>query len=746
MATTDAKLCRDMLDLSPDAVVTVDKENTVVFWNLTAEELFGFSRESVLGKPLKAWMSEESLEQDRRMRERAGARGEKVHFIADRLHQNGHVVRARVVLACLTESRHGIEGYCYFVNTESRPPPLPETPSERRLRRAHRLAKLGFWELDGETSEVFWSPELYKMFGLDPEHDRPLNLEEQARILTPESWQTIQAAIDKSLRTGEPYEHELKYRSRSGELRWILARGEARKDEKDNIVGLRGTALDVTQLKATQRELEQSRERLSLAAAAAKFGVWDIDLSTGLLVWDEMMHLHYGTDPATFGGRFEDWRERVHPEDVAAAEGAFRTALEGEDVFDTVFRVCRPNGEIAYLGGKAIVHFRDGKAVRVVGVNWDMTEQYEAELTLKASENLLRDFVRHAPAAIAMLDKNLCYLQTSDRWLVDYGIEGEELAGKSHYEVFPDQPARWREVHQRALNGSVETCKEDPFPRADGRCEWLQWEVRPWYDAYGEVGGVIFFTQVITERKEMELRLETQRNELQRSNTDLAQFAYAASHDLQEPLRAVSGCAQILSENYRGQFDDMGDELLQHIVDGAARMKTLINDLLTYSRVNNGDPFSNVDSAQVLEEVLILLRDAIAESKATILHDDLPLVTGNRSQIRQLFQNLIGNAIKYRSDEPPVIEIRVAEHDQRYWRFSLTDNGIGIDPKYLSRIFGIFQRLHTRLEYPGTGIGLALCKKIVTRHGGKLWVDSALGRGATFKFTMLRGEREIDSP
>ena len=146
----------------------------------------------------------------------------------------------------------------------------------------------------------------------------------------------------------------------------------------------------------------------------------------------------------------------------------------------------------------------------------------------------------------------------------------------------------------------------------------------------------------------------------------------------------------------------------------------------------------------MLEEVLLLLRDAIAESNATILHDELPTVTGNRSQIRQLFQNLIGNAIKYRTDKPPAIQIRVVEESHRYWRFSFTDNGIGIDPKHLSRIFGIFQRLHTRTEYPGTGIGLALCKKIVTHHGGKLWADSALGQGATFSFTIPKGGCQIE--
>ena len=736
---TEARLCQGILESCPDAVIAVDKENTVVFWNSKAEEILGYSAESVLGKTLPGWVPQESCESEHRMLKRAAATDEKVEFVGERRRENGSVFSARIVVSCLHESEHGIDGFCYFVSSDNRLSVQPEAPSEMRLRRAHRLAKLGFWELDGDTSEVFWSAELYNMFGLDPDLDRPLSLQEQAEIFSRESWDTIQSAIKESLRTGEPYEHELKYRSRSGELRWMLARGEARRDAEDNINGLCGTALDVTQLKAVQLELEQSRERLKLAAAAAKFGVWDIDLSTGLLVWDEMMHLHYGTDPRTFSGRFEDWRERVHPEDLDNAEAAFQAALEGNQDFDTVFRVCRPNGQIAYLGGKAVVHFRNGEAVRVVGVNWDMTEQYKAELTLKASENLLRDFVRHAPAAIAMLDKDLCYLQTSDRWLKDYGLDGGDLTGRNHYEVFPDQPDRWRDVHQRALEGAVEACQEDPFPRADGRCDWLQWEVRPWYDGYGEVGGVIFFTQVITERKELELKLETQRNELQRSNQDLEQFAYAASHDLQEPLRAVSGCAQILSDKYGLEFDSMGDELIRHIVEGAERMKMLINDLLTYSRVNNGETFTNVDTDKVVQEVLTLLGDAVTESSAVVRWDRLPPVVGDRSQLRQLFQNLIGNALKYRSDKTPEIEISVGEHDSRYWRFSIADNGIGIDPKYLSRIFGIFQRLHTRVEYPGTGIGLALCMKIVTRHGGKLWVDSALGRGATFKFTIPKG-------
>ena len=731
-------LCRSILNLCGDALVAVDRENRVLFWNSMAEKLFGYPTESVVGEPLPSLVSAEDAEIEASYL-RTVEEEHRVHFRGQRIGRTGKLFWARIEIHLLQEHEHGVSGFCYMVRPEPRPSQLSHAIERGRLERAHRLARLGFWELDAGTSEVFWSPELFKMFDLDPEQDRPLDLEEQSQVFTPSSWDAIQRALRRSLQTGEPYELELEYMVGSGRSRWMLARGEAHTDEDNQICGLCGTAIEITQLKETQLMLERSRERLSLAAAAAQFGVWDIDLSTGVLVWDELMHEHYGTCPETFGGRFEDWSRLVHPEDLPEAQAAFERALAGEEEFDILFRVCRPDGAEVYLGGKAIVHFQEGEAVRVVGVNWDLTEQHEAATALRTSENLLRDFVTHAPAAIAMLDRDLCYLQTSQRWLSDYGLEGEDLIGKSHYEVFPDQPVRWRKVHQRALEGSVEACSEDPFPRADGRCDWLQWEVRPWFDSLGEVGGVIFFTQVITERKEMELKLQEQHAELQRSNKDLEQFAYVASHDLQEPLRAVAGCAQILESRYGEHFDELGLEMVQHIVEGAERMKLLISNLLVYSRVSNGDNFRPLDSGRVLEEALDLLRVSIEESKAEIRHGKLPTVTGDRSQLCQLFQNIIGNAIKYRSERPLVIDIEVEEHEERWWRFTVADNGIGMEQKYFKKIFGIFQRLHTRTEYPGTGIGLALCKKIVRRHGGKLWVESSPGKGSRFSWTLPKG-------
>lgn len=259
------------------------------------------------------------------------------------------------------------------------------------------------------------------------------------------------------------------------------------------------------------------------------------------------------------------------------------------------------------------------------------------------------------------------------------------------------------------------------------------------------VGAVVSFHD-ISERKHAAELLMRRTDELARSNRELEQFAYVASHDLQEPLRMVSSYTQLLARRYKGKLDQDADEFIAFAVDGANRMQRLINDLLTFSRVSTrGQPFVPTDCNAVLAEVLDNLQIAIQESGATVTHDPLPILTADPTQFAQLLQNLIGNAIKFHSTAPPQIHITAAHHDEE-WVFSVSDNGIGIAPEFFERIFVIFQRLNPRENYPGTGIGLAVCKRIVERHDGNIWVESTPGKGSVFSFSLPEKAARIEEP
>ena len=240
----------------------------------------------------------------------------------------------------------------------------------------------------------------------------------------------------------------------------------------------------------------------------------------------------------------------------------------------------------------------------------------------------------------------------------------------------------------------------------------------------------------LTTVEEARARLESQALELQRSNAELEQFAYVASHDLQEPLRKIASFCQALEHRYHGQLDARADQYIEFAVDGAKRMQILINDLLAFSRVGrSGHEHEPVDLNDVLAAAKSSLASAIAESGATVVADSLPVVLGERSLLVSLFQNLIGNAIKFRGSDPPSVHVAVTREDD-HWSFSCSDNGIGVEPAYADRIFVIFQRLHTKEAYPGTGIGLAMCRKIVEYHGGRMWLDPTHTPGAEFRFTL----------
>lgn len=547
--------------------------------------------------------------------------------------------------------------------------------------------------------------------------------------------------------TGKPFEIEYRARRADGSYRKVELRARPIRAASGEIsewavahIELDSSRRPEAEVQRLTREaLRASEERWQLALQGTGDGVWDWDLKTNSIYLS-----HRSRELLGFEGEetteFAQRTDLVHPDDMDRARAAMQAHLRGEtEAFSCEYRMRRKDGTYIWILGRGRVIERDeaGNPTRLVGTHKDIAERHRAEEALQNREALLREFITHTPAAIAMLDRNMCYIQASRRWLADYKLDDQNVVGRNHYEVFPDIPDRWKQIHQRVLGGAIESCDEDPFPRENGEIEWLQWEARPWRNANGEVGGLIFFTQVITERKQLGLKLQEQNRQLSRSNAELEQFAYVASHDLQEPLRAIAGCTQILERRYGGKLNSEADDLLAHIVEGVTRMKDLIAGLLSLSRVgSHRHVATEIDVKGVLDLAFKNLKASIVDCGAALSCGELPPVRGDATQVLQLFQNLIGNALKYqRAGSTPAVIIQGRLNDGVV-EYSVTDNGIGIEAEYFERIFGVFQRLHTREDYPGTGIGLAICRKIVERHGGRIWVESEPGIGSTFRFTL----------
>lgn len=318
-----------------------------------------------------------------------------------------------------------------------------------------------------------------------------------------------------------------------------------------------------------------------------------------------------------------------------------------------------------------------------------------------------------------------------------YGYAEEEILGENIIKLYLNSDNKQLTHDLMKIKESGEYIGEWEGKRKDGSKVTVDIMETLMFDANRDITGIIGISRDITERKQMEKEREVLLRELRRSNDELSQFAYITSHDLQEPLRTIASFTQLLEMRYKDKLDDDADEFMEYIVSASTRMKQMIMDLLEYSRIGmNKKEFYSVDMEEVLNDVIINLNDLIERTGTEITHDPLPIVIGENDNLFRVFQNLIGNAIKFRkSDEPSKVHISAKKEDNDYI-FSIHDNGIGMEEQYLDRIFTIFQRLHTREEYEGSGIGLSISKKIIERHNGHIWVESEYGKGSTFYFTL----------
>ena len=505
-------------------------------------------------------------------------------------------------------------------------------------------------------------------------------------------------------------------------------------------------------------------ESFGLAARVNKIGVFDFDPITGELKWNDAMFDIYGRERTDFDNSYSFWVKCVHPDDLAATEQTLQASMATGDSFESEFRVIHLDGSVRHLNAKGVI-FRDtdGNATRLLGANTDITDRNAVTDELAFTQRMQAAIQESAGVSMVTTDVHGTILMFNSTAEKMFGYTKEEMVSLQTPACLHDPD----EVVVRAAELSLELDRliEPGFEvfvakAAAGETEQREWTyihkdghkipvlltVTAIRDSQDQITGFLGVATDITERKEALREIEKSNDCLARSNEELAQFAYVASHDLQEPLRKVTSFCEILQQDCADQLSDDGVKYMGYIVEGAARMRALIQDLLAYSRIDNDAlRFSQVDVRETVEFAIENLSQAISEIDAEITLDDLPFIQADPRQIAQLFQNLIGNAIKYHGGEKPRVRIGAEIIDERC-RFWVDDNGIGILPEHREQIFGIFKRLHNQSEYKGTGIGLAVCKRIVDRLGGRIWVEESAMGGCRFQFEFTATQRmEVDS-
>jgi PAS domain S-box-containing protein len=429
------------------------------------------------------------------------------------------------------------------------------------------------------------------------------------------------------------------------------------------------------------------------------------------------------------------WLDPVHPEDRDKTQRIFREASSKGQEFSLDFRIRRADGEFrwALTSGRPRFNTQGGFA-GYVGSVIDIHDRKHAAL----ASSLLSAIVESSDDAIISKDLNGVITSWNKGAERLFGYSADEAVGQSIAMLIPlerqdEEPAILARLRRGERVEHFQTIRV----RKDGSRMNISLTVSPVKDAEGRIVGASKVARDITELVRQEEALQAANAALERANADLQQFADSASHDLQEPLRMVAAYCQLLQDRFGGQLGETGDKYIGYAVEGAMRMESLLGALRMYTQLSMSEqePSKDVDAGAVLETALSNLQVAIKDSGASITRTALPHVRMYEFQLEQLFQNLIGNAIRYRDEEAPQISI-AAERQGEVWRFSVEDNGIGIDPQFQQQIFGIFKRLHSKAEYPGTGMGLAICQRIVERAGGRIWVESQPGKGSTFYFTV----------
>tara|TARA_R110002051_G_scaffold212908_1_gene277959 strand:- start:17645 stop:19927 length:2283 start_codon:yes stop_codon:yes gene_type:complete len=501
---------------------------------------------------------------------------------------------------------------------------------------------------------------------------------------------------------------------------------------------------DVSDRLKRERKINESESRLLEAQRIGKIGHWSLDIQQNdRLHWSDEIYRIFEIEKKLTGLTYQDFLEIIHPNDRDMVNQAYTDSLKTKKPYDITHKIQLKDNRIKHVNEKCITQFDEyGEPIYSIGTVQDITTEIEAEIALKKSEMKFRTFIESLKVTVLVIqDKKICYANTQSEALLEY--TKDELLDMAHTKyIHPDYLSLINKNYNNRLKDKGVDSKYDiKIITKSGKLKDVTASVVK-IEYEGRFGILISFLD-ITDKKKQKTKLLKKTTELEQSlktlekkNNELEQFAYIASHDLQEPLRTVTSFAELLNLEYRGKLDDDADTYLNFILESTNRMRDLIHGLLEYSILGKGRTVEKVDCNEILKFVLEDFHGVIAAKQGRIESGPLPTLNAYPIELKQLFENLISNALKYnREGVPPIINISSQKQDGT-WVFKFKDNGIGINEKFYEKIFVIFKRLHNKQDYDGTGIGLALCRKIVELHNGKIWVESIPHKGSEFYFTI----------
>lgn len=748
---------RTLAENSPDIIIRFDRQSRYMYVNPATAEVYGYSQEEIIGKTnTELGMDPEHVKLWEEYHQKVFTTGkpEKIEFqyispqgkeyyfntsivpefvngkVASVLAISHDISEIKAAESRLKETLDNLEELVKERTSEVEKAYNSLKESERSLSEAQRMAHLGNWEWNIITNELYWSDEIYRIFERSPQ-EFEATYDAFLEYIHPEDRDYVIKAVKEAL-NGKNYNINHRITLSSGEERIVHEQAEVIFNGENVPVRMRGTVQDITEHKRAEKALKLANayNRSLIEASIDPFvtigpdgKITDVNNSTEFVTGYSREEL-IGTD-------FSDY----FTEPEKAKEGYQHVFLKGL-VQNYPLEIQHKDGHITPVLYNASV-YRDeaGEVIGIFAAARDISEQKKAEEALRLSNLYNRSLIEASMDPLVTIGPDGKITDLNKATELVTGYSRNELIGTDFSDYFTESEKASTGYRQAFTEGEVRDYPLE-IQHRNGHITPVLYNASIYKDEAGEVIGVFAAARDITERKKAEELLKLKLEELARSNAELEQFAYVSSHDLQEPLRMIASYLQLLQRKYQGKLDDKADKYIYFAVDGASRMQNLINDLLEFSRVTTkAREFEPTDCKFVLDQVLFDLDVSIKENKASIFYGSLPVVMADPIQFNQVFQNLISNAIRFRSEKDPEIEIS-AEKKADQWLFSVKDNGIGIDPKFSDRIFEVFKRLHKREEYPGTGIGLSICKKIIERHGGQIWLESEPGKGSTFYFTL----------